>query len=350
MKTKELPKSIGVLVLFALVIGACAAPAPTAVPAAAAPEATAAPAAAEAPSDPGKERTIYFASLNPEGSEFWAKIRRGAEDAAKITGWTVVWSGAPEFNTEIVINRMETAMATNPDVMVVSLLDPAAMEPVARRAAQQGIILININTDTGLADPPYLMYIGSDEYISGRSAGEAVLRAGSTPPKRAACAIHSLGHVGLNNRCRGFTDVLKEKGTIVDKLDVSGGSTEAEQKVKSYLTAHGTEVEAFYTAGCNPNVFDPALKVFRDEKVTGRIRFVTADTCLVAFDAIEKGEVIAAIDQQPYLQGYLPVIYADLYFRYKMLPGGNRKVLTGPYPIYKEQVPEVRALVEQKYR
>ncbi len=124
----------------------------------------------------------------------------------------------------------------------------------------------------------------------------------STPPKRAAFAIHNLGHVGLNNRCRGFTDVLEEKGTIVDKLDVSGGATEAEQKVKSYLTARGTDVEAFFTAGCNPNVFDPALKVFKDEKVTGRIRFVTADTCLVAFDAIEKGEVIAAIDQQPYLQ------------------------------------------------
>lgn len=296
------------------------------------------------------QRVIYFAAIAPEGSEFWGKIRLGAEDAAKHTGLRMIWTSGPSvISVEETVNRMETAIATNPGVLVVSIIDPAAMLPVVRRAVQRGITVFNINTSSRSADPPYVLYVGTDERLAGRAAGEAVLAASPTPPRRAACATHVPGHVGLEDRCRGFTDVLRPRGTVIDIVDVRGGPTEAEEKMRAYFTAR-KDADAVYTMAASPAVFDPVLKVLKAERLIPRVKLVASDTSVAALEAVKAGEAVAAIDQQPYLQGYLPVIYADLYLKYQMLPGGLRQVLTGPLTIKKENADAVIGLIKQKIR
>ena len=293
--------------------------------------------------DDGEALHVYFATF-AIGNAFWGLMERGANDAAAQNGVEVTWTQGTEFSVEETVTRMEAAIAAQPDVMVVTDIDPGAFEPLMQEAQDAGIIVININAESPEENPPYLMYVGADEYLAGRAAGQVVIDAGA--PERAACAIQVQGHIALEARCQGYSDVLTEAGVTVDEVDVAGGPTEAESKATAYFQAN-PDAGAIYTLTAGPEAFDPILGVVQglDHEVT----MVTNDTSEAAFAAIQSGDVAAAIDQQPYLQGYLPVIWAKLYADFAMLPAGGR-ILTGPFVIDESNVDQIVELTAEGYR
>ena len=282
------------------------------------------PAASGGPS--GEQVDVYFATF-AIGNAFWGLMERGANDAAAQNGVNVTWTQGTEFSVEQTVTRMNAALAANPDVMVVTDIDPDAFEPIMRQAQDAGIMVININAASPNDDPPYEFYVGADEYLAGQAAGQAILDHSTTPPTRAACAIQVLGHIALE-ALPGFNDVLTAAGLTVDKIDVAGGPTEAESKATAYFIAN-PDAGGIYTLTAGPEAFDPILKVV---KTHPGVLMVTNDTSETAFNAIKAGEVVAAIDQQPYLQGYLPVIWAKLFMDHAFLPAG-REILTGPFVV-----------------
>ena len=275
----------------------------------------------------GEQLDVYFATF-AIGNAFWGLMERGANEAAAQNGANVTWTQGTEFSVEQTVTRMNAALATNPDVMVVTDIDPDAFEPIMRQAQTAGIMVININAASPNEDPPYEFYVGADEYLAGQAAGQAILDHSTTTPTRAACAIHVLGHIALEARCQGFNDVLTAAGLTVDKIDVAGGPTEAESKATAYFIAN-PDSTGIYTLTAGPEAFDPILNVV---KTHPGVLMVTNDTSETAFNAIKAGEVVAAIDQQPYLQGYLPVIWAKLFMDHAFLPAG-REILTGPFVV-----------------
>lgn len=294
----------------------------------------------------GKKPVVYFATF-AIGNAFWGLMERGAKDAGDQVGVEVVWTQGQEFSTEQTIERMNTAIAAKPDYMVVTDVDPSAMNPIIEKAKAAGIFVININAEDTSDNPPYAFYVGANEYKNGEAAGKAVLADARGAPKRAACAVQVQGHAGLEARCKGFTDVLQAANVTVDKIDVAGGPTEAEAKTKAYFTAN-TDAGAIYTLTAGPEAFDPVLKVLRDMKITDKVALVTNDTSDSAFDAIKSGEAIGAIDQQPYLQGYMPVIWAGLHSTGAFLPASP--VYTGPFLITKDNVDRVQELIKANLR
>lgn len=293
----------------------------------------------------GEQIHVYFATF-AIGNAFWGLMERGANDAAAQNGVRVTWTQGTDFSVEETVTRMEAAIAAQPDVMVVTDIDPAAFEPLMQEAQDQGIVVININAPSPNEEPPYSFYVGADEYLAGRAAAEAVLQHAESQPARAACAIQVQGHIALEARCQGYTDVLEEAGVAVDKIDVAGGPTEAEAKATAYFT-NNTDSGAIYTLTAGPEAFDPILGVVQG--LDHPVVMVTNDTSPAAFTAIQAGDVAAAIDQQPYLQGYLPVIWAKLYVDYAMLPAGGQ-ILTGPFVIDNTNVDAIVDLTEQGYR
>jgi simple sugar transport system substrate-binding protein len=288
---------------------------------------------------------VYFATF-AIGNAFWGLMERGANDAAAQNGVKVTWTQGTEFSVEETVTRMEAAIAAQPDVMVVTDIDPAAFEPFMQEAQDQGIVVININAASPEADPPYSFYVGADEYLAGRAAAEAVLAHAESQPERAACAIQVQGHIALEARCQGYTDVLEDAGVTVDKIDVAGGPTDAEAKATAWFTSN-PDAGAIYTLTAGPEAFDPILGVVQEQDHP--VVMVTNDTSPAAFAAIQAGDVAAAIDQQPYLQGYLPVIWAKLYVDYAMLPAGGQ-ILTGPFVIDSSNVDAIVELTDQGYR
>jgi simple sugar transport system substrate-binding protein len=293
----------------------------------------------------GEQLHVYFATF-AIGNAFWGLMEKGANDAAAQNGVKVTWTQGTEFSVDETVTRMTAAIAAKPDVMVVTDIDPGAFEPLMEQAQSEGIAVININAASAAEDPPYLFYVGADEYLAGQAAGQAVLDHSPSTPTRAACAIQVQGHIALEARCQGYTDLLKGAGVTVDKIDVAGGPTEAESKATAYFQAN-PDASAIYTLTAGPEAFDPILGVVQG--LDHDVVMVTNDTSEAAFTAIQNGDVAAAIDQQPYLQGYLPVIWAKLYKDYAMLPAGGQ-ILTGPFVIDDTNVDQIVDLTASGYR
>jgi simple sugar transport system substrate-binding protein len=289
---------------------------------------------------------IYFVTIS-NGNRFWGLVERGARDAARQLDLEVIWTQGQEVSIEETVDRMNTAIAAKPDYMVVSDINPQAMNPVIERAKKAGIQVIDINAEAPVGARPYMFYVGASEYQSGQAAARATLDAPRPTPKRAGCLIQIQGHVGLEARCRGYAEVLGRANVIVDKVDISGGPTDAEEKARAYFVSH-PDAGAIYALSAEPEVFDPVLKVVESGKLSQQVIFVASDTSQDAFQAIESGHLIAAIDQQPYLQGYLPVVWASLHSKYAYLPADD--VYTGPVMVTRQNVARIEDLVRANYR
>jgi simple sugar transport system substrate-binding protein len=287
--------------------------------------------------------TFYSVTHGFPGDVFWAEYRKGLNDAAKRYGVTVKDVAPTTNDLSQLPNLLTSAIAARPDGIIATIPDPKGEETPLRDAAKQGIPVIAINvTDTRPADQrvPYLFYVGGDEELGGRRSAEEVLKVKT--PKRAACAIHEPGHVGLELRCKGFSDVLGTKGVSVDKLDVGTDPTKITEVLRGYFTTH-KDAEALFTVGPIPTI--PALKLLKEMNLTGKVALVSFDLTDIQIKAIESGELLSAAGQQQYLQGYLPVSWLYLRVNYVFAPAND--ILTGPFIVNKSNASRVAELVKQ---
>jgi simple sugar transport system substrate-binding protein len=277
--------------------------------------------------DGRKPYTIYYAT-HAIPSPFWSKVQLGAEQGAKDACLELKWTQDIDFSVATTIERMETAVAEEPDLLVITATDAQAMRPTLERAQAAGIPVIAIN----VADPapklerlPYLIYIGADEYSAGVAAAQEVLRKGK--PGRAACFNQFPGHVGLEKLCGGWADTFKEAGATAEQIDASGSTADAQAALTAYLQLH-PDLGALFTVNDAENNYGVALATLKGEGMTGKLDLVTYNVSPQIIEAIKAGETLAGIDQQPYLQGYLPAILARQYLEVGLMPGSD--IFTGP--------------------
>lgn len=290
--------------------------------------------------------TFYSVTHGPPGDPFWAIYRKGLEDASADFGVRIEDLAPEEFSVEEVANQLESAIAAEPDGLIVTITDAKALEDPLNNAIDQGIPVIAINVPD-FRPPnqriPYLFYVGGDEELGGRAAAERVLE--EKTPQRAVCAIHAVGHVGLEARCKGFTDVMRGQGVEVDKLPIGEDPTQAAEQLRSYFESH-QDTDALFTLG--PVGMTPAVKVLQEEGLEGSVTHATFDLTTDTIDAIKAGTIVSTIDQQQYLQGYLPPMYLKEYVEHSFLPAND--VLTGPYVVDSSNVADVEQTVEEGYR
>jgi len=163
-------------------------------------------------------------------------------------------------------------------------------------------------------------YFGQDEMIAGRAAGE---RFTNEEAKNALCVVHEPGHVGLEARCEGLAEAFAGK---TQKLEVDGVDRST---VKSAVAARLHEdfsIDRILTLGAP--VALAALEAVAEANSYAKV--ATFDTDAGVVDAIKNGMIEWAIDQQPFLQGYLAVDSLWLYFTNKNVIGGGQSTLTGP--------------------
>ena len=296
----------------------------------------------------GREQfTIYYAT-HAIPHPFWSIVERGAFDGGADHCLKVKWTQDVEFSVATTIERMETAIAEDPDILIITATDPTAMRRTVKRATDRGIPVIAINVaDTSPRDKrlPYLVYIGGNEYEGGVEAANQVLTRGS--PTKAACLNSFPGHIGLEERCAGWADTLEAAGIDTVQVNVSGGSADAEAAFSAFLLAN-PDFDAFFTVSPGPENYEVALNVLRREGRSKSDDLVTFDLTPVILDAIKSGETLAGIDQQPYLQGYLAATLARHYLDFGLMPG--RDVLTGPGVVNVDNVDQVLVGTEAGFR
>ncbi len=290
--------------------------------------------------------TFYLVSHGGPADPFWGVVMKGMKDAAEKYGVEAIYLGPEKYSLKEFIDLVNSAIARKPDGLIVTITNPVALDEPLRKAIKMGIPVVAINVpDTRPPEEaiPYLVYVGMDEYLAGVYAARRMLQ--EFTPKRAVVAIHEPGHVGLEARAKGIMDVLSEKNIPVEKLDITTDPTKALTIMKSYLMKH-PDTDAIFTLG--PLGAHPAIQLVEEEGLVGKVKIGAIDLTTKITDAIKKGVVMFTIDQQQYLQGYLPVVFLYLYKEYGLIP--HEKVLTGPSIVDKTNVEIVEKTVKMGYR
>ena len=305
---------------------------------------------AEAVAPTGERYKYYVVTHGGVADPFWGVVVKGVRDAGQMFNADVTYLGPETASIRELVDLLETAIAARPDGIVVTITDQSAVDAPLRRAIADGIPVVAINVPDFRSDLdriPYLAYVGADEYQVGVQAANRMLQEfGATKPRRAVVLIQEVGHVGLETRARGIEDVFGEHGIPVDKLAGASDAAVNYAALDAYLTRH-ENTDAVFTLG--PQGAHPALQLLRDKNLAGgRVKMGAVDLSPTITQAIAEGDMVFTIEQQQYLQGYMPIGLLTLYNNYGLIPRDN--ILTGPAVVDKSNVDIVVEMVRQNYR
>jgi len=284
--------------------------------------------------------SVYHTFPHP----FWAMMGRAAELAGSQLNVGADFHIFPEYSVEDQINRIESLTAKKPDGIAMSFPDAVAADSVVRAAIDSGIPIVAVNA----RDPrpkadriPYLFYVGSDELIAGARVAEEILFKYGTP-KRVAFAGSQIANIAQSERHKGGASVLVPMGITTDLVDVDKDPTVGSETVRNWMAAHPeTDWWVCLESLCQVTVTE-ALKDMGT--LNNGVRVAGFDLGEIVNPLIEGGDVLFTIDQQPYLQGYLPVLWLYLYNKAGFLPAGD--VLTGPAVVDKSNIGLVKELAD----
>jgi len=272
----------------------------------------------------------------PDSDSWWNTIKNGIALAGKQMGVKVEYRNPPTGDLADMARIIEQATASRPNGIITTLSDYDVLSGPIRNAVDQGInvIIMNSGTPEQTREVGALMFVGQPEYDAGYAAG---LRAKGDGIKSFLCVNHVISNAVVAERCRGFADGLGiELGNSM--LDSGQDPAEIKNRVLAYLSANPT-TEAILTLG--PTSADPTLLALEENGMAGDIYFGTFDLGDNIVKGIKSGVIQWGIDQQPFLQAYLPVVILTNYDRYGVLPGNN--INSGPGFVTKDAL----ALVEK---
>ncbi len=269
---------------------------------------------------------IVVVSHGQAADPFWSVVKNGVDEAANDMGITVEYQAPQTFDMVAMSQLIDAAVASNPDGLVVSIPDSDALGDSIRAAVAAGIPVISMNSGSDVAKEfGILAHVGQTEYEAGLGGGRRMGDAGTT---NAICINQEVGNVALDLRCQGFADGLAESGGEMEVLEVPGASDpiETQQRVVAKLTADSS-IDGVMALG--PTAALPALAALDEMGLMGSMNIGTFDLAPEVLEAIRDGDMLFAIDQQQYLQGYLPIVMLTL-FAENLNTIGSDVVMTGP--------------------
>ncbi len=196
---------------------------------------------------------------------------------------------------------IEQAAARNYDSVITTIADFDMLKNSIQKVTDKKIPLVTINsgTEEQSAQLGAIMHIGQLEYVAGNEAGKRAKAAGV---KSFLCVNHIATNTVSFDRCKGFADALGiDKASTIDS---GQNPTKIQSKVSAYLRNH-PDTQSILTLGPVPAA--ATLKAVTQMSLQNKIYFVTFDFSDEIAKAIKDGAIKFAIDQQLYLQGYIPV-------------------------------------------
>jgi simple sugar transport system substrate-binding protein len=267
----------------------------------------------------GANLTFQMITHEQAGDTFWDKIRAGAQDAAKAHGITLQYSNnenGPEQAT-LVQNAIDSKVSG----IAVTLSSADAVVPVVKKAVEAGIPVVTFNQGIDqYKDAGAKMYFGSDETLAGKTAGEKI--ASENPGGKTLCIIQAQGSVALEARCAG----VKSGFANTENLQVNGADQPSVQATIQAKLTQDPSITHIVTLGAP--IASAALAAQAQSNNTAKL--ITFDLNADVAQAIQDGKLEFAVDQQPYVQGYMSVTALWMNITNGNDMGGGGPVLTGP--------------------
>ncbi len=284
---------------------------------------------------PALATNIIVVSHGQANDPFWSVVKNGVEYAAKESGAHVEYRAPETFDMVKMAQLIDAAVNQQPDGLVVSVPDADALGPAIKRAVAAGIPVITMNSGSDVSKSlGALLHVGQDEFTAGKIAGEKLKEMGGT---NAICVNQEVGNVSLDQRCKGFAEGFGGKSKVVP---TSNDPTGVEAKVRAALQSDPS-IDTVMALGAS-TAGEPSVAAVKALGLVGKVRVASFDLSPTFLKDVAEGSAAFAIDQQQFLQGYLPVIFLDMYHRFGLMPGGN--VPSGPNLITKDKAEQVIAL------
>jgi simple sugar transport system substrate-binding protein len=280
---------------------------------------------------PGGGMKVALITHGGKGDAFWDLVRRGAEAAAAKDGIDLRYASDSDAAAQAALVR--DAVGDKVDGIAVTLAKPAAMRGPIARAKAAGIPVVGLNSGIDAWRPAGLLeYFGQDESVAGQAVGEKL---DEVRAKHALCVVHERGNVALEARCAG---VRKTFDGDTDNLYVDGSDMNAVTATIASRLRQDSSIDEVVTLGAQYGL--SAVKAV--EQAGSRAKVATFDLDKDLVKAVQGGDVQFAVDQQPYLQGYLAVDALWLYrTNGNVSGGGTAPVLTGPAFVTRSNVSAV---------
>lgn len=298
---------------------------------------------AEVKDKPAGDRVLKFAFITPFSEiPFFGPVKKGVADAARQLDVQCEFRGPTDGGPEGQIAMIREMVAKGCDGIAVNIIDSAKLAPVIEEVLKAGIPVVAFNCDDQTVQTKRLSAVCQDVYAAGKTLGKAVASSiadGST----VMITLHDEGVSALEARRKGIMDGLGGKNLKFETI-VAGSRDHAIQVMTEQLKAH-PEVKAILCTG-QSDTEGVGLAVERG--------FVGKGYLVAGFDLSEEtlrlikaGIIRLAIDQQPYVQGYYPVVQLAQYCRYGIMPSD---VDAGAGIITREKVDRIAALCKAHLR
>ncbi|MEM8691336.1 MAG: sugar ABC transporter substrate-binding protein [Pseudomonadota bacterium] len=271
----------------------------------------------------GEDLKYILVSHAPDSDSWWNTIKNGIALAGEQMGVEVQYRNPPTGDLADMARIIEQAAASGPHGIITTLSDYDVLKGPIQEAVASGVdvIIMNSGTPDQAREVGALMYVGQPEYDAGLAAGQRAKGDGVTS---FLCVNHYISSPSSSERCQGFADGLEiDLGNQM--IDAGQDPAEIKNRVLAYLSAN-PDTDAVLTLG--PTSADPTLLALEENGMAGDIYFGTFDLGTEIVNGIKADVIQWGIDQQPFLQAYLPVVVLTNYHRYGVLPGNN--INSGP--------------------
>jgi simple sugar transport system substrate-binding protein len=265
----------------------------------------------------GSSKKFKFVFVNHVTTNpFFVPTRYGAQDACDLLGCSYQWTGSENSNTNEMVNATNTAITGGADGIAIALVDDRAFNAPTDSALKAGIPVVGYNADA--SSNGRLAYIGQDLYASGQAMGNRIVDLVGSGP--VAIFIATPGSTNLQPRIDGALSVLKGHSSITTSTVATGAAVPAElSTIDSYVTGH-QDVKGLFAvdAGSTQSVAQTMQKHSLRSK---GVKAGGYDLTPITQKLLAQDQLDFTIDQQPYLQGFLPVLELYLYAVSKTLTG-----------------------------
>ncbi|TPE44564.1 sugar ABC transporter substrate-binding protein [Amaricoccus solimangrovi] len=265
---------------------------------------------------------------------FWAKVKKGADDAGLVVtehGGSVTWLGPQSYDNlgADAANLIRTALSQQPDAIIGPDWVPESMDDAFKAAISAGVPVVIYNAG-GMEAAQRLgamNFVGNDELIAGTAAGKYL---GEHGAKNVICVNTVPGAANLEARCKGVSEGIAATGGTASQLPLPatsfGNPTAVAEAIKAALLKNA-EVDGVITISASDA--NSAANGIMQAGGQGRVKLGSFDFDKSGLDRVKDGSQLFAVDQQPYMQGYLAVSLAAGYASYGLdIP--TAPILTGP--------------------
>jgi simple sugar transport system substrate-binding protein len=265
----------------------------------------------------GTSKSYKFTFVNHVTTNpFFTPTQNGAADACKLLGCSYQWTGSQNSNVGEMVNAFNSAVSAGVDGIAISLVSLTAFNAPVQKALSGGIPVLAYNADA--AGNARLAYIGQDLFVSGQEMGKRI--AALVPSGDVALFIATPGSLNIQPRIDGAKDTLKSHPSITTQTIATGAALPQElSTVQSYVTSHPNTKGLFAVDGGSTQYVGQVIqqKGLAAKGVKGGGYDLTPTTQ----QTLASGALQFTIDQQPYLQGFLPVLQLYMYKASQSLTG-----------------------------